>query len=64
MNEIKVGDTVRVDFNDARSTLSHKAEVVHVPVATGDGWIFKDLVTWDIHYVSEGCTVTRRIREQ
>ena len=57
-NTMRVGDTVRVDFKGAQATLAHRAEVVGMPRATGDSWIFADLSTGDLHYVSEGCTVT------
>lgn len=57
--EIVVGDLVRVDFNGAQITLSHEAEVISKPVATGDSWVFRDLRTGKVHYVSEGCTITK-----
>lgn len=60
MAEIKVGDTVRVDFNGAQMTLCHRAEVLYVPCATGDSWIFRDTDTNNLHYVSEGCTITKK----
>lgn len=56
---IAVGDVVRVDFNNAPLTLCHRAEVLYVPCATGDSWHFRNLDTGAIHYVSEGCTVTK-----
>ena len=55
---ITAGDTVSVDFNHARFSLG-LVEVVYVPVATGDSWIFKDHINNKTHYVSEGCTITR-----
>lgn len=55
---IDTGDTVHVDFNNTQFTLCSKAEVLYTPCATGDSWVFKDLKTFQIHYVSEGCTVT------
>lgn len=58
-NNIKKGDTVAVNFNNAQFSLSDNAEVVYIPCATGDSWIFRDLDTGDIHYVSEGCTITK-----
>ena len=57
-NEIKAGDVVQVDFNNAQVTLCLKATVVRRPCATGDSWIFRDGDF--LHYVSEGCTVTMR----
>jgi len=59
-NEIRVGDIVSVDFNNSKYTLLSYAEVLHVPCATGDSWHFKEPATGNIHYVSEGCTVTKR----
>jgi hypothetical protein len=55
---IERGDVVRVDFNGAQGTLSSRADVMYVPVSTGDSWIFRDQLTSEIHYVSEGCTIT------
>lgn len=55
---IKKGDIVAVNFYGAQITLSHKAEVMYKPCATGDSWVFKDLETGIIHFVSEGCTIT------
>jgi len=40
--------------------ISSKAKVLHLPTATGDSWIFKDITNGDIHYISEGCTVTKK----
>lgn len=57
--KLKIGDFVHVDFNNAQTTLSHKAELLCIPCATGDSWIFRDVATNQIHYVSEGCTVTK-----
>ncbi len=58
VERIEVGDTVHVDFNCSKFTLCHEAEVLYVPRATGDSWQFKDTTTKQIHYVSEGCTIT------
>ncbi len=57
---IKEGDKVIVNFNGAQITLCHEAEVLYVPCATGDSWHFRDLKTGELHYVSEGCTITKR----
>lgn len=57
---INVGDTVRVDFNGAQMTLAHRAEVLYKPLSEGDCWIFRNLDTEEIHYVSEKCTITKR----
>lgn len=59
-NEIKVGNIVTVNFNGAQITLCHEAEVLGIPFSTGDSWRFRDLRTNEIHYVSEGCTVTKK----
>ena len=56
---IEIEDVVAVNFNGAQYTLCSKAEVLHKPQATGDSWVFKDCDTGTIHYVSEGCTVTK-----
>jgi hypothetical protein len=58
--KIEVGDVVRVDFNGAQITLAHRAEVRSIPCATGDSWVFQNLDTGAIHYVSEGCTITKK----
>lgn len=58
-HHITVGDIVSVHVHAGQYTISHEAEVLYIPCATGDSWIFKDLYTDDIHYVSEGCTVTK-----
>ena len=55
---IKIGDTVCVNFHAAKYTLCSEAEVLHMPCAPGDSWGFRDLHSDEIHYVSEGCTVT------
>ena len=60
---IEAGDTVRVDFNNGQITLCHKAIVKNKPYSAGDSWIFYDLETSQIHYVSEGCTVTLLSKE-
>ncbi len=56
---IKKYDIVTVNFNNVQYTLCKTARVLHIPSATGDSWQFKDLATGDIHYVSEGCTITK-----
>jgi len=58
-SEIKCGDTVAVNFNNAQFTLCSKATVLYMPVATGDCWHFRDNETGIIHYVSEGCTISK-----
>lgn len=60
-HQIKVGDIVSVNFHAAQSTLCHRAEVCHVPLAPPheDAWVFLDLQTKDVHHVFEPCTVTK-----
>ena len=60
---IILGDIVSVNCYNGMSTISHKAEVLHIPVATGDSWIFKDLGTGTIHYISEGITVSKKAKK-
>jgi len=58
LDQIELGDIVKVNFNNAHFTLCAKAIVKRIPQATGDSWIFQDCKTDEIHYVSEGCTIT------
>ena len=58
--DINIGDTVRVDFNSAKSTLCKSATVMHKPQATGDSWIFHDDDNGFVYYVSEGCTISKK----
>lgn len=58
-DRITVGDEVRVSFNNAQMTLSYRATVLYTPAATGDSWIFKDIESGELYYVSEGCTLTK-----
>lgn len=58
---LKPGDIVAVNFNNAQVTLCREAELIASPCATGDSWIFKDTQTGFLHYVSEGCTVSKRL---
>lgn len=58
---IKIGDTVKVNFNNAQTTLCSSAEVILMPCAPWDNWVFKDLQTGDVHYVGEGCTITKKV---
>ena len=58
VDKIKIGDTVNVSINNAQVTLAHRAEVLHIPGATGDSWHFRNLDTLELLYVSEGCTIT------
>lgn len=59
---IEVGDLVSVNFNGAQMTLTTDAEVLYTPQATGDSWVFKDRNTLAVHYVSEGCTITLKLK--
>lgn len=58
---IKPGDIVSVHFNNSEVTLSKSAIVQTVPAGTGDSWVFLDNETGYIHYVSEGCTVSKQL---
>lgn len=55
---LKPGDLVTVNFNNSQVTLCKEAEIIYIPVAPGDSWIFRDRDTGKTHYVSEGCTVS------
>jgi hypothetical protein len=59
-HKIIEGDIVLVNFHNIGWTLSGRAKVLNVPRATGESWHIKDLETGDIHYISEGCTVTKK----
>lgn len=58
---IEGGDLVSVNFNNAQSTLCTEAVVVYKPCSTGDCWIFQDKNNGLMHYVSEGCTITKKM---
>ncbi len=58
-DKIEIGDKVHVNFNNAQTTLCREAIVMYIPGATGDSWIFKDCNTKHLHYISEGCTITK-----
>jgi len=55
---IKVGDEVRVTFNNSQYTLCRKGVIEYIPCATGDSWVIRDEYG-NIHYISEGCTITK-----
>ena len=57
---ISEGDEVTVNFNGAQTTLCRRARVEYTPCQTGDSWVFTDFDTGETHYVSEGCTITKR----
>jgi len=61
---IEIGDTVVVCFNGAQITLCYEAIVLSVPLGVGDPWVFQDTQTGFLHYVSEGCTVSKRAAPQ
>jgi hypothetical protein len=56
---IEIGDIVCVNFNNVQYTLCSRAIVKYVPLSPGDSWVFENESTGEIHYVSEGCTVTK-----
>lgn len=58
ITKLKVNDIVHVDFNNAQYTLCPKAILIQIPTQTGESWIFNDFEKKQLHYVSEGCTVT------
>ncbi len=57
-DKIEPGDFVRVNNNTIGMTLFSDVEVIHVPQATGDHWIFKD-GTGGICYFNEPATIYR-----
>lgn len=57
--KIFIGDIVVVNFNNAQTTLCHRGKVLSYPCMTGDSWVIEDCVSGDIHYISEGCTLTK-----
>ena len=58
-HNIVEGDTVKVDFHNSQTTLSHEALVIRKPQATGDSWVFQDKNLDTVWWVSEGCTITK-----
>ena len=61
---IEIGDTVSVHFYHSQFTLCEKAIVHRRPAGAGDSWIFEDAETGTVHYVSEGCTITKTEEEE
>jgi len=57
--KIKIGERVHVGFNNSQFTLCAEAEVLYIPCSPGDSWVFRDIFTHQIHYVSEGCTISK-----
>lgn len=55
---MRINDIVRVDFNNAQTTLTFSAKVLCIPNAVGDNWVFEDTRTQTIYWVSEPCTIT------
>ena len=53
--EIKKDDIVWV--TQMGQPLCMRARVIDVPCAIGDSWIFYNLKTEQVIYVSEGCTI-------
>lgn len=62
-NSIELGDVVTVNFHGAGLTLCVNGVVGRKPVATGDSWVIKDLRLGCLHYISEGCTITKSLAE-
>ena len=56
---INPGDTVTVNMHGIGMTLVHDGIVRWIPCATGDSWII-EAPDGSVHYISEGCTVTKR----
>ena len=54
---IEAGDIVSVNINAAKVTVCSRGKVLQKPQATGDSWVFMDLITNSIIAVSEGCTI-------
>lgn len=54
---LEPGDIVRVDINGAQITISQRARILARPYAVGDSWIFEDMASGQITYISEGCTI-------
>lgn len=50
-------------FHGAQKTLCHNATVLHLPTATGDSWIVRDIDSGYVYYISEGCTVSKLISD-
>lgn len=59
--KIDVGDIVAVTFNNSQLTLSRHATVLFMPSGPGDCWGLRDDETGFVHYVSEGCTISKRM---
>jgi len=57
--EIVVGDIVRVNFNNLQFTFIDRGEVRNIPSAIGESWIIYDIDDGRVHYISEGCTITK-----
>ena len=62
--QIQEGDIVKVKYYSQMWTLTDNGKVLNVPVSTDDSWIIEDMDTGDIHYISEGCTITKPERSK
>ena len=58
---IKAGDVVSVNFHNAQFTLCSRGVVIYTPLNPEDSWVIRDDETRVVHYVSESCTVSKRI---
>jgi hypothetical protein len=63
VNKIELGDIVSVDFHFSQYTLVAKGIVLSIPSATGDSWIIRDIEAEKLYYISEGCTITKNIKQ-
>ena len=55
----RVGDRVRVNFNQSQHTLSYDAEIVSMPYTAGDYWVFLDTDNGQVHMTNEPLTLTK-----
>ena len=60
---IKAGDSVRVNFHNQQFTLISQGKVLGTPSDAGPNnrWVIKDELDSKVHYISEGCTVTKDV---
>ena len=63
-DKIREGDIVSINFNNAQITLTNAAEILYAPYQMGESWVVRDLDTQQIHYISEGCTITVKGRKK
>ena len=57
MGELKIEEGDVVWVTQMGEMLCEEARVDWVPCATGDSWHFYNLITGQVIYVSDGCTV-------